>query len=169
MSWFRSDPPVRVDAEGVDTLMIMTTAGDRRSIRLLKLNRIAFADIGDSFLANENGWWLLGEGEGATGIWHECPVVHTAMRGPLAAAVHAVGDLAIFHLADAPKFLRSAEKAAGRSNLMPRRSTPCAAPLRLSPCRACAPSLSFPEVKRWLPLLRLLPHCRRNCRWSRST
>lgn len=113
MSWFRSDPPARVDADSADTLVITTAEGDMRNIRLLKLNWIAFANIGDSFLANENGWWLLGDGAGATGIWYECPVVDTAMRGPLAAAVDAVGDLAILHLADTPKMLRSAQRNGG--------------------------------------------------------
>ena len=50
---------------------------------------------------------------GATGIWYECPVVDTAIRGPLAAAVDAMGDLAILHLADTPRILRRAQRNGG--------------------------------------------------------
>ena len=56
MSWFRSDPPARVDADSADTLVITTAEGDRRTVCLLKLNWIAFANMGDSFFANENSW-----------------------------------------------------------------------------------------------------------------
>ena len=113
MSWFRSDPPARVDADGADTLVITTADGERRGIRIPEVDWVAFVNMGDSFLANENGWWLLGRGATATAIWCGCPVVDTAMRGPLAAAIDAVGDLAILHLADTPKVLRAAQKKGG--------------------------------------------------------
>ena len=113
MSWFRSRPPARIEAYGSDALVIAASTGDRRVVKIPELSSIAFVNIGESFFANENGWWLL-HGETTTlGIWNDCPVIETAMRGPLAQAVDALGNLAILHLATTPKFLWSAQRTGG--------------------------------------------------------
>ena len=110
MKPLRADPSARVRAEGGRWLHIAPAGGDPFRIEIPALDWIAFVNIGESFLANEDGWWLLGSGAGAIAVWHGCPAVDTAMRGPLAAAADAVASLFVLHVADTPDVLRRARR-----------------------------------------------------------
>ena len=111
MSVLRADPPARVMADDGHALRIMPPRGQPFTVTIAELRWIAFLNIGDSFLANEDGWWLFGSGTGATAVWHGCPAVDTALRGPLAAAADALGDLSILHVAETPRMLRDARRS----------------------------------------------------------
>lgn len=113
MRGLRDDSPASVAAEDADRLVVAAGQGPERRIAISGLDWIAFVTVGDSFLADEDGWWVFGQDGGALAVWHGCPVIDTLMRGPLARAADAVGELSILYLAAAPAALRAARRRGG--------------------------------------------------------
>ncbi len=130
MGWF-SRPRLATAAAEDGVLVVQMPDGPPLRFGAGSLPWVMFLRIGEAFLANEAGWWLLPPpgGTGAVALDTGCPGLDAALRGPLRPLVEGGGDLILAELADPPAPLRSRAARGGVALL----DGPAAALIRAAP------------------------------------
>ena len=128
-----------VRPSGPDALLVEPAGSPAFTFSVLGLPWVLFVRSGDSFGADEAGWWLFGaQGGRALALSAECAGLDLTVRGPLRATLDEAASRLWLDLADPPKALRGAVARAGWTWLDPA----VTAPLRADPTAQPLPSVT---------------------------
>lgn len=118
MGWFMKTLKATVALEGASILRVDEADGTIIFVDVAEATWIGFVNVGDSFEANEDGWWLIGRGDGAVAINIGCAPVDVLMRSePLRFVADDTPERIRIDFAAIPKSLRGKAAASGFKRL----------------------------------------------------
>jgi hypothetical protein len=118
--WFQKTQRASVSADGDTRLRLQLPSAEELGLDLAQAPFVGFIRVGEAFLANEDGWWLVGQREGAIAIHILCAAVDPLLRdSPLSAVADRAPVLAYYDFAEVPKALRSSDRMGGVIPLEP--------------------------------------------------
>lgn len=118
MGWFTKTPKATVALEGASIFRVDEADGTKTFVDVAEATWIGFVDVGDSFEANDDGWWLIGREDGAVAINVACAPVDVLMRNePLRFVADDTPERIRIDFATTPKSLRGKAAALGFKRL----------------------------------------------------